>query len=282
MINVKDEDKLSISDIIAKYRSLDYSLNDNYEELCKRYRHAVDYRENELAQKLYELMRDIQKEKHVNRPVIYLSKRRSFWKYVKHIGYKGIFSIEDVSKRLLIEPKYSAMLINEAIAFRLIYKDGPTTYRMRNPKKINGNDIHAYLKYGRPRAENQNSDSGQNKNKHQKEVDRNYVKLLEASGKSNAEIQRNIDKTNRTRETLEARRKGNEIARKRNSINKTNWSKDARKMQNNQPEAKYKTMSGSLSTKKEQIDPDEKDKKKVRDLQLGAAKHFIDFYGLDG
>ena len=44
---------------------------------------------------------------------------------------------------------------------------------------------------------------------------------------------------------------------------------------------RYKTISGGNSFKKESVDPDEKDKTKQRNLQLGTMKHFMDFYGLD-
>ena len=43
-------------------------------------------------------------------------------------------------------------MIKDAVEFRLIYKDGPTTYRIRDIKKIVSKDIFDYLNNERRRA----------------------------------------------------------------------------------------------------------------------------------
>ena len=275
-------DKVSrqeLESIISKYKSTDYSIQKNYEKLCEEYRKALYDKDGELAQELYKIMRDAAKKRSAKRKITSAGNRRSFWKYVKRIGYKCIFSADDVSNYLYIARDSSEELINDAVSFGLIYKDGPTTYRMRNPKKINGNNVNAFLNYGK-KPENLHSNCKTSKG-YQKKVEDNYKKLLIASGKSNREIQKGIDEANNSSELLAARRKSVSIARKRNK-KQPNWKKDARKMQNQQPTKRYASEHGTVSFKKEYVDPDEKDKSKRRELQLGTTKRFIDFYGLDG
>jgi hypothetical protein len=264
----------SINSIVDKYKNITDIKCDEYKQLCAAYRRAMDDKDKELADRLYELMYSIQKKK--KRTIAnYSSNRYSFWKYIKRMGRHNIFSANDVSRKFKVSMEDSERMIKEAVNFRLIYKDGPTTYRMRNAKKINSYNISAYLEY-KDRQKTNNE-----KKKHLTKVDINYQRLLEASTKSSGEIAKEIDELNNRREVLKRRRENAMIADGRKT-KKINWGKDARKMQNMKRMQKYKTISGGNSFKKESIDPDEKDKTKRRNLQLGTVKRFIDFYGLDG
>ena len=278
---IMDEaDKQSSRSTISKYESLDYSRQENYEKLCAEYREAIANKQQDLANRLYELMRYVQKKRVSKLTFKSIPTRRSFWKYVKRIGYKGISSAEGASRHLSISLDESNKLINDAVEARLIYKDGPTTYRIRNPKKINGNDVRAFLGCEKIKEQIPASVTNQPKS-FRKKYEENYYKLLAASGKSSDEIQKGIDKANSARELLVAKNKATKIASKR-SGKKTNWKNDARKMQNQKPTSHYSSRHGSTSFKKESIDPDDKDKNKKRKLQLGATKKFLEFYGLDG
>ena len=259
----------SINSIVDKYKNITDIKCDEYKQLCAAYRCAMDDKDKELANLLYELMYSIQKKKKPRAPNN-LPSRHNFWNYVKGLGRHKIFS----AFKFDVSIAEAEQMIKDAVEFRLIYKDGPTTYRIRNIKKIVSQDVSAYLNNERRRVIDNKEKSRLSK------VEKNYQKLLEASKKSSGEIAKDIDALYIKRENLKRRRE-NEIIASGRKTKKPNWKKDGRKMQNNKPMKKYKTITGGNSFKKESIDPDEKDKTKRRNLQLGTMKHFIDFYGLD-
>ena len=263
----------SINSIVDKYKNITDIKCDEYKQLCAAYRRAMDDKDKELADRLYKLMYSIQKKK---RPRVfnYLPSRRNFWDYVKGLGRHKIFSAKDIALKFDVSITEAEQMIKDVVEFRLIYKDGPTTYRMRNTKKIVSQDVSAYLNNERRRVIDNKEKSRLSK------VEKNYQKLLEASKKSSAEIAKDIDVLYIKRENLKRRRE-NEIIASGRKTKKPNWKKDGRKMQNTKPMKRYKTISGGNSFKKESVDPDEKDKTKQRNLQLGTMKHFMDFYGLD-
>lgn len=264
----------SINSIVDKYKNITDIKCDEYKQLCAAYRRAMDDKDKELADRLYELMYSIQKKKKP-RALNNLPSRRNFWNYVKGLGRHKIFSAKDIAFKFDVSIAEAEQMIKDAVEFRLIYKDGPTTYRIRDAKKIVSKDIFDYLNNERRRAIG-NKEKGRLSN-----VGKNYQKLLEASKKSSAEIAKDIDALYIKQENLKRRRE-NEIIASGRKTKKPNWKKDGRKMQNTKPMKKYKTISGGNSFKKESVDPDEKDKTKRRNLQLGTVKRFMDFYGLDG
>ena len=263
----------SINSIVDKYKNITDIKCDEYKQLCAAYRRAMDDKDKELADRLYELMYSIQKKKKPRVPNN-LPSRRNFWNYVKGLGRHKIFSAKDIAFKFDVSIAEAEQMIKDAVEFRLIYKDGPTTYRIRDIKKIVSQDVSAYLNNERRRVIDNKEKSRLSK------VEKNYQKLLEASKKSSAEIAKDIDELNIKQENLRRRYEAALIASERNS-GKISWKKDGRKMQNTKPMKKYKTISGGNSFKKESVDPDEKDKTKQRNLQLGTMKHFMDFYGLD-
>lgn len=109
---------------------------------------------------------------------------------------------------------------------------------------------------------------------------RNFWDYVKGLGRHKIFSAKDIDVLYIKRENLKRRRE-NEIIASGRKTKKPNWKKDGRKMQNTKPMKRYKTISGGNSFKKESVDPDEKDKTKQRNLQLGTMKHFMDFYGLD-
>ena len=207
----------SINSIVDKYKNITDIKCDGYKQLCAAYRRAMDDKDKELADRLYKLMYSIQKKK---RPRVFnnLPSRRNFWDYVKGLGRHKIFSAKDIALKFDASIAEAEQMIKDAVEFRLIYKDGPTTYRMRNTKKIVSQDVSAYLNNERRRVIDNKEKSRLSK------VEKNYQKLLEASKKSSAEIAKDIDVLYIKRENLKRRRE-NEIIASGRKTKKPNWKK---------------------------------------------------------